>query len=210
MIAGVLMAQDYRAPVPAIEDDPSLPRVLLIGDSISIGYTLPVRKLLAGRANVHRIPGNGGTSGNGLFLIDSWLGTKPWDVVHFNFGLHDLKIMSDGKQQVPPEMYERYLRLIVERLKNTNASLIWASTTPVPEGKVSPLRSPADVPRYNAIALRVMRQNDITIDDLSAFAQPRITEIQEPVNVHFSAAGSNALAGEVAKAIEARLSHRAK
>src|SRR5512137_2492523 len=37
-----------------VSDDPKLPRVLLIGDSISIGYTLPVRKLLAGKANVHR------------------------------------------------------------------------------------------------------------------------------------------------------------
>lgn len=42
-----------------ITDTPGLPRVLLIGDSISMGYTLPVRDLLKGRANVHRIPENG-------------------------------------------------------------------------------------------------------------------------------------------------------
>ena len=45
------------------EDDPKLPRVLLIGDSISIGYTTGVRKELKGRANVHRIPGCGSGSG---------------------------------------------------------------------------------------------------------------------------------------------------
>jgi hypothetical protein len=37
-----------------INDDPALPRVLLIGDSISMGYTLPVRTALKGKANVHR------------------------------------------------------------------------------------------------------------------------------------------------------------
>lgn len=41
-----------------VADDPDLPRVLLIGDSISIGYTKPTRQLLAGKANVHRVPSN--------------------------------------------------------------------------------------------------------------------------------------------------------
>jgi acyl-CoA thioesterase-1 len=197
-----LVAQDYRHPIPPIEDDPTLPRVLLIGDSISIGYSLPVRKLLSGKANVHRVPGNAGPSSNGVYMIDSWLGEKPWDVIHFNFGLHDLKRLSDGKPQVGPEAYERYLRLVVERLKKTGAQLIWASTTPVPEGKVSPPRVAADVPLYNEIALKVMRENGIPVDDLYAFALPRLKTIQEPVNVHFTPAGSNLLAEQVSKSIK--------
>ena len=55
-------ANDFSAQSPAfatVVDDPALPRVLLIGDSISIGYTVPVRKALAAQANVHRIPENG-------------------------------------------------------------------------------------------------------------------------------------------------------
>ena len=50
-------APPKRTPNPAmakIEDVAGLPRVLLIGDSISIGYTVPVRELLKGKANVHR------------------------------------------------------------------------------------------------------------------------------------------------------------
>lgn len=207
MMAASLAAQDYRSPASEVEDVAGLPRVLLIGDSISIGYTIPVRKLLAGKANVHRVPLNGGPSSNGVFMIDSWLGTKQWDVIHFNFGLHDLKRMSDGKQQVSPEAYERYLRLVVERLKKTGAKLIWATTTPVPDGKVSPPRIPADVPTYNAIALRVMEENGVAIDDLYAFALPRLKEIQEPVNVHFKPAGSDMLGAQVVKSIEAALSH---
>ena len=70
-----------RQPNPAfapVEDDPELPRVLLIGDSISIGYTVPTRELLAGVANVHRIPVNGGPTTRGVEAIDEWLGGEPW------------------------------------------------------------------------------------------------------------------------------------
>src|SRR4051812_33030943 len=122
-----------------VEDDPKLPRVLLIGDSISMGYTLPVRELLKGKANVHRIPDNCGPTERGLSQLDKWLGDGKWDVIHFNFGLHDLKYLdangkyvdpSKGKQVAPPEVYERNLRELVARLKKTGAKLIFATTTP--------------------------------------------------------------------------------
>jgi len=61
------------APHPSlapVEDVAKLPRVLLIGDSISIGYTVPVRKLLEGKANVHRIPTNGGPTSKGIAIND--------------------------------------------------------------------------------------------------------------------------------------------
>ena len=70
-----------------IDDTPGLPRVLLIGDSISVGYTLPTRELLDGIANVHRLPENGGPTIRGLEKLESWLGECEWDVIHFNFGL---------------------------------------------------------------------------------------------------------------------------
>ncbi|MDZ4288610.1 MAG: SGNH/GDSL hydrolase family protein, partial [Prosthecobacter sp.] len=90
----------------AVQDVAGLPRVLLIGDSISMGYTLGVRKLLAGKANVHRIPQNGGPTKNGVANIDKWLGDGHWDVIHFNWGIHDLKFMPDGKRQVEAADYE--------------------------------------------------------------------------------------------------------
>src|SRR5882757_3092673 len=83
-----------------IEDVAGLPRVLLIGDSISMGYTLPVRELLAGKANVHRVPENGGSTRTGLEKLDAWLGKGKWDVIHFNWGLHDLKHWKDGKMDI--------------------------------------------------------------------------------------------------------------
>src|SRR5271168_1054472 len=77
--------KDKANPLAAIKDEPALPRVLLIGNSISIGYTLPTRKLLAGKANVHRIATNGGPTTNGLKNLASWLGAGKWDVIHFNW-----------------------------------------------------------------------------------------------------------------------------
>lgn len=201
-----------------IEDDPKLPRVLLIGDSISMGYTLPVRELLDGKANVHRPPANCGPTTSGLQNIDKWLGEGKWDVIHFNWGLHDLKYLgpngenladprdSTSRQQVPPERYEQNLRKLVERLKQTGATLIWCATTPVPEGAKG--RVVGHSAQYNEIAAKIMKENDVAIDDLYSFALPRLKEIQLPANVHFSKDGSSELAKQVAKTIDAALETR--
>ncbi len=132
------------ASLAAITDEPGLPRVLLIGDSISIGYTLPTRALLKGKANVHRIPTNGGSTRDGIAKIESWLGTGKWDVIHFNWGLHDLKHFKDGKMDLAApqvsslEEYEKNLRALVKRMKATGAKLIWATHHSGARGKQRP------------------------------------------------------------------------
>jgi acyl-CoA thioesterase-1 len=196
---------------------PGLPRVLLIGDSISMGYTLPVRKLLEGRANVQRPPENCGDTARGLSRLDTWLGTNPWQVIHFNFGLHDLKHLDatgklvppdQGKQVAPVPQYEANLRQLVTRLKQTRARLIFATTTPVPAGSSG--RVEKEEIRYNEAAVRVMRENGVAIDDLHAFVAPRQETLQLPKNVHFTPAGSAALGKTVAAAIELELASPAK
>ena len=189
-------------PMAPIEDAPGLPRVLLIGDSISIGYTVPTRKLLAGKVNVHRIPENGGHTAKGLEQLTKWLGDGKWDAIHFNWGLHDLKYLKDGKldlsgeQLGPPPQYEKNLRELVKRLKKTGAKLIWAATTPVPEGAGG--RKAGDAARYNQIAAKVMAEAKVPTNDLHAFALPRLKQIQRPKNVHFLSEGSEALARQAA------------
>ena len=198
-------AQSARAEFAPVEDTPGLPRVLLIGDSISIGYTLPARALLKGKANVHRIPVNGGATPRGVEQIDSWLGKGKWDVVHFNWGLHDLKYMADGRKQVEPDIYARNIERLVKRLQTTGAKLIWASTTPVPDAQVTPPRKNAEVEQYNAAAARIMARHGVPVNDLYAFALPRLADIQREANVHFLPEGSRLLAEQVAAAIEAQL-----
>ncbi|NOZ20946.1 MAG: SGNH/GDSL hydrolase family protein [Planctomycetes bacterium] len=192
-----------RRPNPAlkpIEDEPGLPRALLIGDSISIGYTLPTRALLKGKVNLHRIPANGGDTRRGLDQLDKWLGDKKWDVIHFNWGLHDLKYIK-GRQQVPIDQYKKNLTELVERLKKTGAKLIWCATTPAPEGDLKPKRLNSDVIAYNEAAKKIMDANGIVIDDLYTLALPKLNEIQRPVNVHFTPEGSKVLAEQVADCI---------
>lgn len=205
-------AKPKPPPDPAlatVQDQPGLPRVLLIGDSISMGYTLPVRELLAGQANVHRIPANGGPTTQGLANLAKWLGEGRWDVIHFNWGLHDLKRDADGKHQVPIAAYETNLRALVAQLKATGATLVWCATTPVPAGDLKPPRRDADVIAYNTVAARIMAENGVEINDLYAFTLPRLSEVQQPVNVHFTPPGYRALAGEVAQAIAGALAKRA-
>jgi lysophospholipase L1-like esterase len=201
-------AKAKRPPNPAmdgIKDVAGLPRVLLIGDSISIGYTLPVRKLLEGKANVHRIPTNGGPTKNGVANIAKWLGTSKWDVIHFNWGIHDLKFMPDGKRQVEPADYEANLRSLVATLKKTGAKLIWATTTPIPNGDLTPPRKFGQVKEYNEIAAKVMAENGVATDDLNAHITPQLATMQNPRDVHYTPAGSEFLAQQVAAEISKSL-----
>ena len=198
-----------------VADQPGLPRVLLIGDSISIGYTLDVRERLQGKANVHRIPTNGGPTTHGLSNLSVWLGTSKWDVIHFNWGLHDLKYVGatgdtlvavgapGSRRQVSPEDYEANLRKLLVPLKATGARLIWCATTPVPEGAKG--RTPGDEVRYNEVAARVMREAGVAVDDLYTHAAARLREIQKRADVHYTPEGSRYLGAKVAAEILAAL-----
>ncbi len=186
-VKGVISAWDY------VQDDQKLPRVLIIGDSISRGYTLPLRKALAGKANVHRAPENCGPTANGLKKLPIWLGNGKWDIIHFNFGIHDRK--------TPIEDYKQRLTSIVTQLKATGALVIWASTTPVTEGGMKDATD-ADLVARNAIAARVMRENGCIVDDLYAWMKPDLAKYQNANDVHFGSPGYEHLAERVARVIE--------
>ncbi len=206
--------------------DPALPNVLILGDSISIGYTLPARKLLAGKANVFRPmaandkgPANCGGTTQGVKSIDGWLAGRKWDVIHFNWGLHDLKHVkragrSDNSDdpadplQADVETYAANLRAIVAKLEATGAKLVFATTTPVQPGTKKPLREPESPGRYNAAAAAIMKDRGIRVNDLFAFCMPQLEKLQMPKNVHFTPAGSEALGREVARVIAEELERK--
>lgn len=204
------------------------PRVLLLGDSISIGYTPYVQEMLRDEAVVIRPMRSETAAENcagttyGVQHVERWLklGSGRWDVIHFNFGLHDLKRVDPQSgapsndpqhpRQAELDKYEEQLRAIVEKLQATGATLIFATTTPVPEGRVTPHRDVADPQRYNEVARRVMKEYQVQINDLYSFALPRLKEIQRPVDVHFTPEGSRLLAKQVAEQIRAALRQRSK
>ena len=189
-----------------------LPRVLLIGDSICGGYQKGVKKLLAGKAVVVKQKGNAEHTGTGLKKLDEWLGDDKWDVIHFNWGLWDVAYRNpksknfghldkmDGILTTTLADYEKNLRTLVARLKKTGATLVWASTTPVPDGE--PGRIKGDEVRYNAVAAKIMSENNIAIDDLHTEVI-RLGRPKRP-NVH----DTGDLSGKVADSIVAALAGR--
>ncbi len=198
-----------------VEDVPGLPRVLLIGDSISMGYTLKVRELLKGRANVHRPPENCFDSANGLKKLDTWLGAGKWDVIHFNFGLHDNKHLDEkgaltavekGNVVATPEQYGKNLREFVARAKRTGATLVYATTTPVPAKSTG--RIEGSEVAYNTAGVAVMREAGVAVNDLRTFVAKHRDAQQLPNNVHFTPKGYDQLAEVVAKEIEGALAKR--
>ena len=201
-----LFLQQPEAGTPVTKDEPGLPRVLIIGDSISMGYTPFVAESLKGKANVLRIPGNGSSTSFGLANLDKWIGSGSWQVIHFNFGLHDAKLPPEGTRHAPPDVYEKNLLTIVEKLKKTNATLIFATTTPVPNGgNLAPNRKFGDVNTYNTIAVQVMKNHGVHVNDLNKAITPSIEKSQIPKDVHFTKEGSKLLAEAVAKTIEQSL-----
>ncbi|AWW32714.1 SGNH/GDSL hydrolase family protein [Echinicola strongylocentroti] len=152
-------------------------KVLIIGDSISIGYTPFVQGNLENIAEVVHNPGNGKHTGNGLIHVEEWLGDTDWDVVQFNWGLWDLcyrnptstvqgnrdKVNGDITYSI--EEYASNLDALVKKIKTkTDAKLIFVTTTYVPENEAG--RFPEDPIRYNEVAKKVMKENNVMINDI--------------------------------------------
>jgi len=208
--------QDRDGLKKATPQKAGLPKVLLLGDSISIGYAKATIALLKDVANVQRAKANCGDTKSGLKYLKRWLGTTNWDVIHFNWGLHDLcyrhpdskvyghRDKAKGTIAVPLDQYEKNLEELVQRLKETGASLIWASTTIVPEGEAG--RHVGDEIKYNAVARRIMERHDVTINDLRALTAtfpPKL--FSAPGDVHFKKEGSLRLARQVAESVKEAL-----
>src|SRR5918912_728842 len=142
-----------------------LPRVMLVGDSIRLGYAPRVAARLAGKAIVVSPPENGGDSANVLAHLDEWVLRERPDVVHLNCGLHDLKrSKADRRHQVELDRYAENLRRIVARIRDgSDAALVFADTTPILDERHARRgtdfdRTEAAVRRYNAAAVAVMTE----------------------------------------------------
>ena len=185
--------------------------VLIIGDSISIGYTPFVEKALAPDIVVTHNRGNGGSTRRGLDSMEIWLNHKKWDLITFNFGLHDMVYKDEqnkydvvnGKLTVPLEEYKNNLELIVKRLKKATKILLFVNTTVVPENSSG--RKVEDPARYNEVAMEVMKKNHIRVIDLYSASQVIHPKTSAPGNVHYSPEGYEQLAAELIKPIKEAL-----
>ena len=149
--------------------DPSLPRVLLMGDSILNGYLPGVTKALEGRAYVDAwvTPTSQGDKSLPRQIAEV-AAQGPYDIIHFNLGLHGWQ-----KGRIPDGQFEPLTHALVQafRQQAPKAKLIWASTTPVTAqdhpGELDPEINPVIV-EHNAMAAKVMKDEGVPINDLGA------------------------------------------
>lgn len=184
-------------------------KLLVIGDSISIGYTPFLEKSLAPDILVTHNPGNGGSTVRGVQSVEKWLDNRQWDVILFNFGLHDLVYKDsankydvvNGKVSVSLEEYRRNLETIVGILRETTAKLYFVTTTTVPQNSAG--RKVEDPSKYNAVAQEVMKKNGIEVIDLYSASLTIHPQNSKPGNVHYTPEGYELLASYISKVITA-------
>lgn len=138
---------------------------------------------------------------------------KHWDIIQFNWGLWDIAYRSpeskvqgnrdkqNGTITTSPEQYRKNLEALVARLKKTGAKLIFVTTTYVPKEEAG--RFTGDEIKYNTIALEVMKQNNIKVNDLYKTS----VEVHQKFglgtdNVHYNETGYKELAKQIIKFVE--------
>jgi lysophospholipase L1-like esterase len=193
---------------PATVTDASLPRVLLIGDSITNSYLEPVRKALAGKANIDAwiTPTSQAdkTLPKTIAAICAW---QKYAVIHFNLGLHG---WQPGR--IPEGQYEPLTRQLVQDLRTSapQAALIWATITPVTvkdePGKLNPEIQPT-IEEHNRMALEVMKSEHVAIDDLAGLMKEHLPLARGDM-FHWKPEGVTLLTDAVTKSITAALGAR--
>jgi lysophospholipase L1-like esterase len=191
-------------------------KIVLIGDSIRMGYQETVRESLAGKADFWWPDANGAHSVNVLLHAYSWIQQRGADVVHLNAGLHDIRTVWYGRRDilVPIEHYRRNLRQLLQTARDEyGIRVAWATTTPVRDSLHQKEHAPkrdfdrynADVLACNAAALEVCAELDVPVNDLYAVAMGAgLDRIQTEDGVHFTDEGSAILGRAVAAFLEAK------
>lgn len=189
-----------------------LPRVLLVGDSIRLGYAPLVAKKLDGLAVVVSVKENFADTTTTLKMLDAVLADAKPTVVHFNCGLHDLKVGKKTEtHQVPLADYAKNLTAIVERIRKTTPHVVFATTTPIHDARHAARKADFDrferhVDRYNARAGGVMRQLGVPVHDLHAVVRDGgPADLLGNDGTHFTPAGNERLADAVADCVRRQL-----
>ena len=185
--------------------------ILVIGDSISMGYLEEVQRKLADVAEVVHNPGNGGDSANVLANLDAWLAETEPDLVSLNCGLHDLKRQPGTRTyQVPIEAYRANLVAVLARLRAARCHVVWVATTPVLDERHQ-ARKPfdrynADVIEYNAMARALAEEAELAVIDLyQAALELGLETALGPDGVHFTPEAYDALGRVVAAGLREHL-----
>jgi len=160
---------------------------------VSLGYAVRAQNVAGTTHDILHTGENAAFTSNGIDKIDGWLsntGTGDWDIIHFNFGLHDISRSPDtsAPTRTSEVDYQNNLRTLVDRMRvhSPSATIIFATTTPI---QAQSNRNPSDVPTYNALALGVMTEKDVLVNDLYSMMLPNLATYSSD-GTHFTPDGN--------------------
>ena len=175
-------------------------QVLLLGDSLRMGYEPIVRRMLEGRAGVSGPEENGRWAGYTLKSLRFWIPNLPKpDIIHWNNGLWDLgDDYQLGRPFSLPEEYESALERTVTVLNKLfpEAQIIMATTMPTDNPDTS------DIVGYNEILKTVALSHKIPVDDLFSVIAGRTQEFVGADHIHLTEAGFETVAVQVVRELE--------
>ena len=155
------------------------PQILLIGDSIRMGYCHNVRAELESEAEVLFPEGNCRCTAFVMESIAAWLtmcDPERLSAIHFNCGHWDAaRFLDDDLPVTPLNVYAENVGRILSYLKRRfpDAAVSFATTTPMnPDpAKANVGRTTDELREYNRVGAEAAKQAGADIDDLFALTE---------------------------------------
>lgn len=191
-------------------------KILLVGDSIRVGYDKYVKMAFEGVAHVYYPDENTRFAAyvcRNLDCWQKWLCGDDIDVIHWNAGLWDNLPLPDGKLLTPINVYKEYVERIcvISNLLFPCAKMIFATSTPVRDRPDLPIaRRNEDTEKYNAAAVEIVKRYGGQINDLYSLAKAAPDEYHSDGTHYYTKEGTRMLTDQVVKCLEQTLGIRAK
>ena len=187
--------------------------VLLIGDSIRMGYDKAVKKSLEGIAQVHFPRENCKFAAYVLRFLHEW---KPKleegeqiDVIHWNAGLWDNLRLFGEEPQTPIDFYAYYIERICIRIKKLfpDAKVIFATSTSVQSEKmnINFMRQNSDIERYNTVACNIVKKYGFEVNDLYSLSLTLSPDAHSDAVHYYTTEGTETFANQVLSYIASAL-----
>ena len=178
--------------------------LLLIGDSIRMGYDKSVKKSLEGRANVIFPEENCRFASYVLRYFHEYLKDikgENIDVIHWNAGLWDCLRLFEEEPHTPIDVYAYYIERICIRIKKIcpNAHVIFATSTKVLSEKMSKdfKRYNEEIEKYNDVAVNVVKKYGFEINDLYAVSATLPEDAHSDAVHYYTPSGTEAFTNQV-------------
>lgn len=188
---------------PYRKDREGLPRILLLGDSISEGIWVQTEHMYGTLANIHTAPTNCGGFDKYLERLTTWLGDCAWDLIQFNVGMH-----FHPQEDTGLTPYMEQFEWVIAKLRehSPDAKIVFALTTPSPFDSKDTYPDPETCPNYdlfhpegfvtelNQVARQLAEKLNVTVNDRYSAILPYLGKYQNPCDIHYALRGYRVMA----------------